>query len=86
MPRWLAHLSVVVVFAALIGLAFARVDYAWNWTGVWEYRQKFLQGFGVTVGLSLAALVASTLIGMVASLLLGSKHVLLEAVGRVYVE
>ena len=86
MPRWLAHTIVVILFAALIALAFSRVDYAWNWAGVWEYRQKFLQGFAVTVALSLASLVASTLIGIVAAMLLGSKNVMLEAVGRVYVE
>jgi len=86
MPRWLAHMIVVVLFAALIALAFARVDYAWNWAGVWGYRQKLLQGFGVTIALSLASLIASTLVGMLTALLLGSKHVLLEAIGRVYVE
>ena len=86
MPRWLAHTIVVAVFAALVAVAFSRVNYAWNWAGVWEYRQKLLQGFGVTVALSLASLVVSTLIGMLAAMLLGSKNVFLEAVGRVYVE
>ena len=86
MPRWLAHTVVVALFLALLGLAFSRVNYAWNWAGVWEYRQKFLQGFGVTVALSLASLIVSTLIGIAAALLLGSKNVLLEAAGRVYVE
>jgi polar amino acid transport system permease protein len=86
MPRWLAHTIVVALFLALLGLAFARVNYAWNWAGVWVYRQKFLQGFGVTVALSLASLIVSTLIGIAAALLLGSKNVLLEAAGRVYVE
>ena len=86
MPRWLAHCIVALLVAALIALACSRVDTTWNWQGVWDYRAKFLQGFAVTVALSLAALVASTLIGGVAALLLGSKNVLLEAVGRVYVE
>lgn len=86
MPRWLAHTIVVVLFAALIALAFSRVNYAWNWAGVWAYRQKLLQGFGVTIALSLASLTVSTLVGILAALLLGSKHVLLEAIGRVYVE
>jgi polar amino acid transport system permease protein len=86
MPRWLAHLVVVAVLVAGIGLAFLRVDYAWNWAGVWEYRQKFLQGWLATVGISLAALVCSSLIGIVAAILLQSKHALAEAIGRVYVE
>ena len=86
MPRWLAHILVVAVLAAGIALAFARVEYTWNWAGVWEYRQKFLQGWLATVGISLAALVGSSLIGLVAAFLPQSRHTLLQAVGRVYVE
>jgi polar amino acid transport system permease protein len=86
MPRWLAHAFVVAVFAAALAVAFARVNYEWNWAGVWEYRQKFLQGWLVTVGISLAALVTSTLIGGGVAALLRSGNVLLEAAGRVYVE
>jgi polar amino acid transport system permease protein len=86
MPRWLAHAVVVVVFAAGLAVAFWQVDYSWNWSGVWEYRQKLLQGFGMTVALSAAALVGSTLVGLVAAALLGSRRPLAEAVGRVYVE
>jgi len=86
MPRWLAHAIVVVIFAAALAAAFARVDYEWDWTGVWGYRRKFLQGWLVTVGISLAALVTSTLIGGGVAALLRSGNVLLEAAGRVYVE
>jgi polar amino acid transport system permease protein len=86
MPRWLAHLVVVAVLAIGIAVAFARVDYTWNWASVWEYRQKFFQGWLTTVGISLAALVCSSLIGLVAALLLQAKNPLLEAIGRVYVE
>jgi polar amino acid transport system permease protein len=86
MPRWLAHAIVVVIFAAALAAAFARVDYEWNWPAVWEYRQKFLQGWLVTVGISLAALVTSTIIGGVGAMLLRSGNVLAEATGRVYVE
>jgi polar amino acid transport system permease protein len=86
MPRWLAHVIVSILFAAAVALAFARVDYEWNWTGVWEYRQKFVQGWLVTVALSMAALVASTLVGAVAAVMLRSGNPLLEAAARVYVE
>ncbi|NBW96930.1 MAG: amino acid ABC transporter permease [Planctomycetia bacterium] len=86
MPRWLAHVVVVAVFAALVAAAFARIEYAWNWAGVWEYRQKFVQGWLATVGISFAALVVSMLVGGVAALCLSSRLPLVEAVGRVYVE
>jgi polar amino acid transport system permease protein len=86
MPRWLAHAIVVSILAIALVVAFGRVDYEWNWAGVWEYRQKLLQGWLVTVGISLAALVTSTLFGGAAAALLRSGNVLLEAAGRVYVE
>jgi len=86
MSRWLAHCIVVLVFVALIAAALTRIDSPWNWQGVWAYRAKFLQGFGVTLAVSAAALVASTVIGGTAALMLGSRHVLVEAVARVYVE
>ena len=86
MSRRLAHLLVAAAFAALVAVAFARVQYAWNWSAVWEYRGKFIQGWLTTVALSLAALVASTAIGAVAAVCLQSRNVFVEAVGRVYVE
>jgi len=86
MPRWLAHLVVLLVVAAAIAVAFSRVGYAWNWAAVWEYRGKLLQGWLVTVVLSLAALVASTAIGCVTAFMLRSKRPLVEATARVYVE
>ncbi|MFM8892278.1 MAG: amino acid ABC transporter permease [Planctomycetia bacterium] len=86
MPRWLAHVVVLAAFGALVALAFARVGYEWNWSGVWEYRRKFVLGFGVTVAVSLAALGLSLAIGAVTAILLGSGNTLLEAVARVYVE
>ncbi|MGB8853286.1 MAG: amino acid ABC transporter permease [Pirellulales bacterium] len=86
MPRWLAHLIVIVLFAAGIALAFWRVGYTWNWAGVWDYRQKFLQGWLTTVGLSIAALAASVAIGGVAAFMLRSRQPLLEAAARIYVE
>ena len=86
MPRWAAHLVVLAVFVGLVALAFTRVGYSWNWSGVWEYRQKFVHGWLMTVGLSLAALVASTAVGTVTALMLRSGRPLVEAAARVYVE
>ena len=86
MPRWLAHLVVILSFLAAVAVAFARVDYEWNWSAVWDYRQKFVQGWLVTVALSLAALVCSTVVGSLAAGMLRSGNTLLEAAARVYVE
>jgi len=86
MPRWLAHLLVIVLLAAACGGAFASLDMTWNWGLVWEYREAFWKGWWSTVGLSLAALVASCLIGLVAALMLRSRLPLVEAAARIYVE
>jgi len=86
MPRWLAHLIVVALVIAAVVVAFSRVDYAWNWSAVWDYRQKFAQGWLVTVAMSLAALVMSTFIGGVAAIMLRSRNPLVEATARTYVE
>jgi polar amino acid transport system permease protein len=86
MPRWLAHVIVVAAFTAAVAAAFARVDYEWNWAAVWDYRQKLLQGWLVTVALSLAALATSIVVGGVAAVMLRSGRPLLEAAARVYVE
>jgi len=86
MPRWLAHTIVVALLVAGISLAFARVGYEWNWAGVWEYRGLLARGWLTTVGVSLAALAASVLVGALAAAMLRSGRPLLEATARVYVE
>jgi polar amino acid transport system permease protein len=86
MPRWLAHLIVLALLAAAGGWAFSRLDTTWNWGVVWEYRAAFWNGWCMTVGVALAALVVSGLIGIVVALMLRSKRPLVEAAGRIYVE
>jgi polar amino acid transport system permease protein len=86
MPRWLAHVVVVLFVAGLIAVAFLRGEYTWNWSAVWPYRGMLLRGFAATVVLGSAALVLSSIVGVVVALLLGSGSPLLEAAGRVYVE
>lgn len=86
MARWFAHAVVIALLIVAGAIAFSRVDYEWNWAAVWDYRQKFLQGWCVTVGLSLASLVVSTLVGAVTAMMLRSGRPLLEAAARVYVE
>jgi len=86
MPRSLAYLIVLALLATGAGLAFASLDMNWNWAVVWEYRAAFWQGWWMTVGLSLAALVASSLIGVVAAVMMRSRFALAQAAARVYVE
>jgi polar amino acid transport system permease protein len=86
MSRTVAHVLVSAAFVVALVTACLESGADWNWSGVWDYREKFLQGWLVTVGISLASLVTSIAVGLVAAGLLSSRHVLVEAVGRVYVE
>ena len=86
MPRWLAHLVVLLVVVAGLAAAFTRVGYAWNWEAVWAYREKLVQGWLATVAISLAALVVSSAVGLVTALALRSRFRLVEATARIYVE
>ncbi|RLS28826.1 MAG: amino acid ABC transporter permease [Planctomycetota bacterium] len=86
MGKTTAHILVIAMLAALVAVAFMRVNYTWNWDGVWEYRQKFIQGWVTTLVLSVAALVGSIVIGMVAAMMLQSRREFVQALARVYVE
>lgn len=86
MSKIAAHVVAVALLAAVAAVAFSRIDYAWNWQAVWDYRGLLLKGWLFTVGLSLAALAVSCIVGLVAALALGSRFRLVEAIGRVYVE
>jgi polar amino acid transport system permease protein len=74
------------LLAGVFWFAFQEVAYHWNWRGAYVYRQKFLQGWLVTVGLSLAALALSTLIGLVMALARRSRWLVWRYFSRLYVE
>ena len=86
MSRALAHTLVVAILAALLAVAFWRSGYAFQWEGVWAYRQKFVSGWLTTVAMSLFSLVLSALVGLVTAVGLRSRWPLVEAAARVYVE
>ena len=86
MSRALAHTLVVAILAALLAVAFWRSGYAFQWEGVWAYRQKFVTGWLTTVAMSLFSLVLSALVGLVTAVGLRSRWTIVEAAARVYVE
>lgn len=57
-----------------------------HWGEVWEYRQLFFKGWLVTIGLSLASLVLSLLIGSIAALCSQSKLSFFSTLAKIYVE
>lgn len=44
---------------------FTAVGYHWRWESIWKYRFLIFKGWGVTLGVSLAALVLCVLIAMI---------------------
>lgn len=77
-----AFLLVVFVFY----FSFHQLNYHWNWAAIYTYRQKFIQGWCVTVLISLAALGLSTLIGLAFALAQRSSFLPLRYFSKIYVE
>ena len=77
---------VALLAAGLFSFAFAQLHYGWNWEAIWGYRQKFLQGWLMTVVISAVSLAASLLIGLVAALARRSSFLPLRYAAALYVE
>lgn len=77
---------VSLLVAALFSFAFSQLQYGWEWGGIWQYRQKFLQGWLLTVIISAAALVASLVIGLLTALARRSSFLPLRYSALLYVE
>ena len=69
--RALYALGLFAVASAAFYGVFSAVDYSWNWSGVWRYRQQFFYGWLTTMGLSLVAMVVSIAFGFL--LMLGRR-------------
>ena len=65
---------------------FANVSYDFHWDSVWEYRQKFIDGFTMTIIISAGALFLSLLIGLFFAYGQGSRIIILRFFSRFYVE
>lgn len=74
------------LFCAVAFFVFASLEYTWNWAGVWRYREKFLDGWLMTIALAAAALALSVAIGALAALASRSRFIPLRYATRAYVE
>lgn len=77
---------VAVLTAALFSFAFSKLHYGWNWDAIWQYRQKFLYGWLMTVAISAAALLVSLCIGLLTALARRSSILPLRYLALLYVE
>jgi ABC-type amino acid transport system permease subunit len=89
-PSWPARLlNLSLAFLAAVSVfyfAFSQLTYHWAWDSVSVYWYKFLQGWIVTVLISLAALVTSFSIGVLFALAQRSSLLLLRYLSKMYVE
>lgn len=69
----------LVCFALLRGTAS-------NWVAVWGYRVAFFQGWLLTLGLAAAAMVGSTLLGLLTAMARRSPLLLLRQTALLYIE
>jgi polar amino acid transport system permease protein len=77
---------VALLTSAVFSFAFSQLHYGWNWEAIWQYRQKFIQGWLMTVAISAAALLISLLIGLLAALARRSVFLPLRFLAVLYVE
>jgi polar amino acid transport system permease protein len=77
---------VALLTAAVFSFAFSQLHYGWNWEAIWQYRQKFVHGWLMTVAISAAALLVSLLIGLLTALSRRSDFLPLRYGAVLYVE
>ena len=88
-PRGVKWLHFAIALAALIGLLIVcgRVTaYRWDWAALTPYWPKLVQAWWMTLLISLASLVSSTLIGLGFALARRSRFLPLRSFSRLYVE
>lgn len=76
----------MVAAIALFYVLFFAALHHFHWSEVWEYRQLFFEGWLVTIGLSVASLILSLLIGSVAAICSRSKLPFLSTLTKAYIE
>ena len=84
---WIASWCLVALLAAAVfSFAFSQLHYGWNWAAIWQYRQKFVQGWLMTVAISASALLVSLIIGLLTALARRSAFLPLRYSAALYVE
>jgi polar amino acid transport system permease protein len=88
-PAWMRALNFAIAFLVVLLIfffSFYQVDYHWNWSAIYKYRQLFIQGWLTTIWISLAALMLSTCIGFFFALGQRSHLLPLRYFSKLYIE
>jgi polar amino acid transport system permease protein len=84
--RVLNTLFALVLLIGAVWLSLVSLSYNWGWASVWAYRESLLKGWFLTLGVSVTALVLSTLCGFVLALFQRSFFLPLRYFTKVLVE
>jgi polar amino acid transport system permease protein len=76
----------LALLAAVFYFSFHQLAYQWNWQAVGNYRHSLWKGWLMTLRISEASLVLSTLIGVTFALARRSRILPLRYFGQIYVE
>ncbi len=78
--------AALLLIALFVYVPFTQLTTGWNWAAVYQYREKFYQGFVLTIILSVASLVLSTLFGLLSALAGRSRFLPLRYANRIYID
>lgn len=79
-------LMVVLAVSLLFWFALSQARFAWGWEAVYAYRQKFLNGWVMTVLISTAALLLSLVVGVATALAQRVRFLPLRYLARLFME
>lgn len=82
----LVRLSLLAIGALALWLVLSHIEYHWDWGVTWKYRELFWQGLGMTLAISLGAIVLGMGLGLASGLASVSDNVLLTELSTLYVE
>ncbi|NQY24222.1 MAG: amino acid ABC transporter permease [Campylobacteraceae bacterium] len=75
-----------IIVSLIFYYMFKNVNYNFDFTGVYEYKQKFIDGFIITIFISFFALLLSFIIGLFFAYASNSKLIILRFFSRFYIE
>ncbi|MEC8824533.1 MAG: amino acid ABC transporter permease [Verrucomicrobiota bacterium] len=85
--KYYVSVAVSIVLASTFCFGFWVVlDHDYNWSAIAPYKGNLISGWGVTLGISLAAMVLSVIVGVVLTIGQLSAHALPRWLSRAYVE
>ena len=79
-------LLIFTIVFSFFYLMFSTTEYDFNWPAIWEYKQKFIDGFLMTIYISFFSLLLSCVLGIFFAYGQNSKLIALRFFSRFYVE